>query len=375
MKHEWSPEALWIMALHETTGIGWQSIHTLMRIVWHKGIPFDELFRIPEQTWLALGAQVKLAKAAGNIRLEEARERLGRLRQRGIEPMSYFDEAYPTLMKESAKPPWMLYTIGRRELLKDFSIAIVGTRSPTAYGRVVCERIAGALAENGVCLVSGMARGIDGYSHREALRRGGATIAVLGAGVDVAYPPEHNHLHREIAEQGLIVSESPPGTRPSPGLFPLRNRIIAGLSRGVLIVEAAEKSGSLITGDYALDCGRDVFAVPGPVTSPKSLGTLQLIKNGAKPCADANDILEEYTHLFVPSTPRAAKKEVHEKLTKEERKIYVILEQGDASIDELQRKTSWDFGLLHSVLLSLVIKSQVKSLSGAVYAWIGEPVR
>ncbi|MEJ8302528.1 DNA-processing protein DprA [Saccharibacillus sacchari] len=375
MKQECSPEELWVMALHETAGIGWQSIYALMRIVWHKGIPFDELFRIPEQTWLALGAQAKQAKVAGNIRIEEARERLGRLRQRGIEPISYFDEEYPTLMKESAKPPWMLYTIGRRELLHDFSIAIVGTRAPTAYGRVICERVAGTLAENGVCLVSGMARGIDGYTHREALRRGGATIAVLGAGVDVAYPPEHNHLHREIAEQGLIVSEFPPGTRPSPGLFPLRNRIIAGLSRGVLIVEAAEKSGSLITADYALDCGRDVFAVPGPVTSPKSLGTLQLIKNGAKPCADANDILEEYTHLFVPSAPSAEKKENHEKLTKEERKIYVILEQGDASIDELQRKTSWDFGLLHSVLLSLVIKSQVKSLSGAVYAWIGEPVR
>lgn len=375
MKQEGSPEALWVMALHETAGIGWQSISTLMRIVLQRGIPFDELFQIPEQTWLALGVQAKQAKAAGNIRLEESRERLGRLRQRGIEPMCYFDEGYPTLMKESVKPPWMLYTIGRRELLNDFSIAMIGTRSPTAYGRVMCERIAGTLAENGVCLVSGMARGIDGYSHREALRRGGATIAVLGAGVDVVYPPEHNRLHLEIAEQGLIVSEFPPGTRPSPGLFPLRNRIIAGLSRGVLIVEAAEKSGSLITADYALDCGRDVFAVPGPVTSPKSLGTLQLIKNGAKPCADANDILEEYTHLFVPFTSSTAKKEAHEKLTKEERKIYVILEQGDASIDELQRKTSWDFGLLHSVLLSLVIKSQVKSLSGAVYAWIGEPVR
>ncbi|MCQ4087177.1 DNA-processing protein DprA [Saccharibacillus sp. JS10] len=375
MPKQWLPEQLWILSLHETTGIGWESIRSLLAIVQYQGIAYDELFRIPEETWLKLGAQSRQAKAAGNVNIQQANERVHQLRIQGVEPISYFHDEYPTLMKESVKPPWMIYTIGRRELLHGFNIAIVGSRSPTAYGRVMCERIAGTLAERGVCLVSGMARGIDGFCHREALRHGGSTIAVLGAGPDMIYPPEHHILHRDIAEQGLIVSEFPPGTRPSPGLFPLRNRIIAGLTRGVLIVEAAEKSGSLITADYALDSGRDVFAVPGQVTSPKSSGTLQLIKNGAKPCGDAEDILEEYTHLFVPTSLTSAKKESYEKLTKEERKIYVILEQGDASIDELQQKTSWDFGLLHSVLLSLVIKSQVKSLSGAVYAWIGGPVR
>ncbi|GGN90508.1 DNA-processing protein DprA [Saccharibacillus kuerlensis] len=366
-------EAMWLLALHETKGIGWLSLQTLLKIVSNNGIPYEELFQMKERDWKEYGAESKLAAAAGNLNEDQTWQRIEYLRSQGIEPVTFLDNEYPVLMKETVKPPWVLYTIGRRELLNDFGIAIVGTRAPTTYGRVICERIAGSLAERGVCLTSGMARGIDGVCHREALRRGGATIAVLGAGPDVIYPPEHRQLYREIAEQGLIVSEFPPGTRPSPGLFPLRNRIIAGLSQGVLIVEAAERSGSLITADCALDSGRDVFAVPGPVTSPKSMGTFKLIKNGAKPCASAEDILEEYAHLFIPSPQSIAKKEVHEKLTKEERKIYVILEQGDASIDELQRKTSWEFGLLHSVLLSLIIKSQVKSLSGAVYTWIGEP--
>lgn len=375
MTRESLPEALWLMALHETKGIGWQSLYGLIRIVSQQSISYEQLFGMTEREWTSLGADSKSAAAAGRLNFEQAVRRLESLKQLGIVPVSFYDDEYPTLMKETAKPPWILYTVGRRELLNDFGIAIVGTRAPTSYGRIICERIAASLAEQGVCLISGMARGIDGFCHREALKRGGSTIAVLGAGPDVAYPPEHRQLHREIAEQGLIVSEFPPGTKPSPGLFPLRNRIIAGLARGVLIVEAAQRSGSLITADYALEGNRDVFAVPGPVTSPKSAGTFELIKNGAKPCASAEHILEEYADCFVSSAQSSAKKEEHEKLTKEEHKIYVILEQGDASIDELQRKTSWDFGLLHSVLLSLIIKSQVKSLFGAVYTWVGEPIR
>ncbi len=365
-------KSLWLLALHETPGIGWLSIKKLQALADEKKIEEERLFDLGEDDWIAFGAERKLAAAAGKLNRARMQERAEVLAGKGIVPVTVADGEYPTLMKETAQAPWVLYTIGRRELLGDFGIAVVGTRMPTSYGRIVCERISGSLAEQGVCLISGMARGIDGFCHREALKRGGSTIAVLGAGVDVVYPPEHRELHRDIARQGLLISEFPPGTRPSPGLFPLRNRIIAGLSRGVLIVEAAERSGSLITADYALESGRDVFAVPGSVTSPKSAGTFELIKNGAKPCATAEDILEEYSHLFVPAAIDREKKEVHEKLTKEEQKIYVILEQGDASIDELQRKTSWEFGLLHSVLLSLIIKSQVKSLSGAVYAWIGD---
>ncbi len=365
-------QSLWLIALHETPGIGWLSIQRLAELAAERDIQGEALFELSEKQWLDFGAEAKLASAAGQLQLTSASERIKVLEKKGIVPITFFDREYPTLMKEIAQPPWVLYTIGRRELLHQFGIAVVGTRLPTSYGRIVCERISGSLAELGVCLISGMARGIDGYCHREALKRGGSTIAVLGAGIDVVYPPEHRQLYQEIAGQGLVISEFPPGTRPSPGLFPLRNRIIAGLSRGVLIVEAAERSGSLITANQALENGRDVFAVPGPITSPKSAGTFELIKNGAKPCASAEDILEEYSHLFVPAAAESAKKEVHEKLTKEERKIYVILEQGDASIDELQRKTSWEFGLLHSVLLSLIIKSQVKSLSGALYTWIGD---
>ncbi|OWR27835.1 DNA-protecting protein DprA [Saccharibacillus sp. O23] len=365
-------ESLWLIGLHETPGIGWLSIQRLKAIADERQIRAEDLFDLSPEDWSSFGAERKLAAAAGKLNRKRTEERAEILASKGIVPVTFADGEYPTLMKETAQAPWVLYTIGRRELLADFGIAVVGTRMPTSYGRIVCERISGTLAERGVCLISGMARGIDGFCHREALKRGGSTIAVLGAGVDVVYPPEHRQLHQDIARHGLLVSEFPPGTRPSPGLFPLRNRIIAGLSRGVLIVEAAQRSGSLITADYALENGRDVFAVPGSVTSPKSAGTFELIKHGAKPCATADDILEEYSHLFVSAAADREKKEVHEKLTKEERKIYVILEQGDASIDELQRETSWEFGLLHSVLLSLIIKSQVKSLSGAVYTWTGD---
>ncbi|MDO3410712.1 DNA-processing protein DprA [Saccharibacillus sp. CPCC 101409] len=366
--------SLWLLALHETKGIGWKSIYEMMQIAAGNGVPYGELFELERQDWIRLGAKSGPAAAAANAKLRTMRERSEELLGRGIAPVSFFDDEYPTLMKETARPPWILYASGRRELLASFGIAIVGTRSPTVYGKTVCERIAGDLAESGVCVVSGMARGIDGICHREALRRHGSTIAVLGTGVDVAYPPEHRPLHREIAQSGLVISEFPPGTPPSPGLFPLRNRIIAGLARGVVVVEAAQRSGSLITADSALEAGRDVFAVPGPVTSPKSAGTFGLLKNGAKPCGSAEDILEEYGHLFEPAPRSGAKKDEPEKLTKEERTIYVILEQGDASIDELQRQTSWEFGLLHSVLLSLIIKSRVKSLSGAAYTWIGDPI-
>jgi DNA processing protein len=248
---------------------------------------------------------------------------------------------------------------------------------PTGYGRKVATMLSEALTRAGLMVVSGMARGIDSVVHETALRSGGPTVAVLGAGIDVIYPPENRSLYEEIAAKGLIISEYPPGTKALPGFFPQRNRIIAGLTLGTVVVEADARSGSLITADLALEAGRDVFSVPGPLTSPKSRGTLDLIKQGAKMVTEAGDIIEEYdswlpkgvsdTYNKERRAPRQERPDELAGLTNDERQIYHMLEQGPGSLDEMIERTRWDFGHLHSVLLSLIIKKQITQLPGAIY--------
>lgn len=203
------------------------------------------------------------------------------------------DEAYPYWLAATAMPPAILYCRGVLPA-HDHLLAAVGARKATAYGKNCAQTLAADLSRAGFCLVSGAARGIDTAVHQGVLAAGGSTVAVLGCGVDVAYPPENRKLLAMIAEQGCIVSEYPPQALPFPGAFPARNRIISGMSRGVLVVEAAEKSGALITADFALEEGRDVFAVPGSVFSAMSKGTHRLIQQGAKLVQSAADVLEEY---------------------------------------------------------------------------------
>ncbi|ANS77096.1 DNA processing protein DprA [Paenibacillus yonginensis] len=351
-----------LIALDGTRGIGWKTIAKLLEQPGdlYKAEYFDGA------EWERRGLK---PAAARNLKQELAagkrQERLETMQAKGIVPVTVWDSEYPLLLKEISQPPWVLYAMGQIELLNAFSVAMVGTRVPTAYGRKIGEMLAGALAEQGVNVVSGLARGIDGICHQAALRAAGATTAVLGTAIDQPYPPENRFLYKEIAEKGLIVSEYPIGTPPHPGLFPQRNRIIAGLTRGTVVVEADERSGSLITADAALEANRDVFAVPGPVTSPKSRGALNLIKQGAKLITQAGDILEEYG--FAPADRLS---EDGNKLTDDERRIYHMLEQGNRSFDELLALSGWEFGLLHSVLLSLIIKKQAAQLPGSIYKLI-----
>jgi DNA processing protein len=202
------------------------------------------------------------------------------------------DPRYPPLLGAIASPP-DLHVRGSLEPDDALAIAIVGSRRATAYGLEVAERLSSELAARGIVIVSGLARGIDGAAHRGALDANGRTIAVLGSGVDVIYPPEHVALARDIERHGAIVSQFPPGTPPLPYHFPARNRVIAGLTLGVVVVEAAERSGALITAGLAGDLGRDVFAVPGRVTSDSSRGTHRLIQEGAKLVLDWSDIVQE----------------------------------------------------------------------------------
>lgn len=216
-----------------------------------------------------------------------------RLNAAGAAAIAFEDPRYPALLKELPDPPPVLYVRGRLELLGRPSVAVVGSRAATAYGRRTAHTLANNLANSSLTVVSGLALGIDAESHAGALSGKGSTIAVLGCGLDVIYPRQNAKLYKEIAEHGLLVSEYPLGTPPEGFRFPARNRIIAGLSLGVVVVEAAKRSGSLITAQIALDCGREVFAVPGQVDSCKSEGAHWLLKQGAKLVQNIGDIVEE----------------------------------------------------------------------------------
>lgn len=235
--------------------------------------------------------QIASLASSGELR-ERAKRELDILRQRECLALDYSDISYPELLRQIPDPPPVLYLRGQKELLSSASVAIVGSRAATAYGRRTSRSLATEIAPF-LTIVSGMALGIDTEAHAGALAAGGGTIAVLGTGLDVVYPEQNRRLFEQIGERGLLVSEYPLGTSPEGFRFPARNRIIAGLCLGVLVVEAARKSGSLITAQMALDNGREVFAVPGQIDSFKSEGTHWLLKQGAKLVQSAQDVFDE----------------------------------------------------------------------------------
>ena len=232
---------------------------------------------------------------------------LDRAQALGFAPICWNDASYPMALQTIIDPPPVLWTRGAAATLNAPAVAIVGARAASPYALSVAERLAGDLAASGLVVVSGMARGVDSAAHRGALAARGTTIAVLGCGVDVVYPPEHDGLARDIATSGVVTSELVPGTPPLPQFFPLRNRIISGLSRAVVVIEAGEKSGSLITARLALEQGREVLAVPGNVLSGRNRGAHALLRDGAKIVESADDILEELG-MAAPSAARSTAK-------------------------------------------------------------------
>ncbi|WP_106766082.1 DNA-processing protein DprA [Paenibacillus faecalis] len=360
-----------LIALHETKGIGWKTIQRFM-INQTFG---KHMIDFKEKDWIACGLSVETARRLSDNLEQWVEDKCRKLTSESYRIITKLDEGYPYMLKSTPQAPWVLYLLGNVDLLTEPGIAVVGTRVPTAYGRKVGSILTEQLVKSGLTIVSGMARGIDSVAHDAALKSGGHTVAVLGTGIDVIYPPENRALYQEISEKGLILSEYPPGTKAHPGFFPQRNRIIAGITLGTLVVEADARSGSLITADAALEAGRDVFAVPGPITSPKSRGTLDLIKQGAKLVTCAQDILDEYEWLTEAKQSPFFKDQQDlspsvfgtDGLTNDEMEIYDMLQQGPGSLDELLERSGWDFGHLHSVLLSLIIKKQITQLPGALY--------
>jgi DNA processing protein len=306
----------------------------------------------------------KLVEAMRALNIEPELELLQKHQVRVVPAHS---SEYPASLKTIADPPGLLYVRGSLDAADQNAVAIVGSRHCTSYGRRIAERLAEELARAGWTVISGLARGIDAAAHRGALNAGGRTLAVLAGGLSQIYPPEHADLADEVAESGAIVSESPMAMAPMSGMFPARNRLISGMSRGVVVVEAAHKSGALLTARHAAEQGRDVFAVPGPVDSPASGGTLQLLKDGAILARNAEDILSVWGAAprragVTPgsSLPEKAKPS----LVGVQQQVWEALGQEAVHADELVQRLGVGVSELGTTLMMLEMQGVVRRLPG-----------
>lgn len=308
------------------------------------------------------GISPAAATAIGEADREAGRRVLDRMRALGGVVLAPDDEAFPRRLTEIPDPPPLLFAAGAVELLASPGVAVVGSRDHTAYGERVCRALAGACAAAGLTVVSGMARGLDAVAHVAALDVGGGTVGVLGNGLGVVYPAANRALYDRMVGSGCLVTEHPPGERPNAGSFPRRNRIISGLCRATVVVEARAGSGALITADCALAQGREVLAVPGPITSPLSAGTNRLIQLGAKPVLEPRDVLEEYG--VDPTGPRLS---IPADLSEAERKLVALLDGGERDADQLARTFPGPASELLAALTGLEIRGLVRrTASGAV---------
>lgn len=288
---------------------------------------------------------------------------LARLRRWQGQILTCREEEYPDYLRQIPYAPPFLWLKGKLLPQDDPAIAIVGTRKPSPYGRRIARQLATELARQGITVISGLARGIDTIAHQAALAAGGRTLAVLGCGLDVIYPPENKELYRQIAAQGALISEFPLGTPPEPHNFPVRNRLISGLARGVVIVEAGDQSGANITVNYALEQGREVYAVPGPVDSPVSAGPNRWIQQGAKPVLTAADIL---TDLGQPvCSPKQAKLEEKSSLATDP--LVELLDSHPRHLDEIIRASGQPAGQVLSRLTLLELQGLIRELPGKFY--------
>ncbi len=310
--------------------------------------------------------------AAGDLRgvLDEracrevllARERISpaevmeRIAKSGAEVITVLDDVYPRILREIPGPPPVLYVRGMLPLQDEPTVAIVGTRRATSYGREATTRIASELAAAGVTIVSGLAKGIDGFAHRAALESAGRTVAVMASGVDIIYPPEHRQLAERIVESGALVSDYPPGAKPDAPNFPARNRIISGLSLATIVIEAPSRSGALITVGFAADQGRDVYAVPGSILSAASEGSNRLLRQGAIPLTSAADLLEDLK--LAPSVVEEPE-QIAFPMTDDERSLYALVTSEPQHIDELAYGAGFTIAAASALLTMLELKGLV----------------
>ncbi|MBN2549465.1 MAG: DNA-processing protein DprA [Anaerolineales bacterium] len=287
-----------------------------------------------------------------------------------ITVLTWDDPHYPRRLKEIDQPPPVLYLQGELSEVDQWAVAIVGTRRITAYGRQVAQELAAAMARNGVTVISGLARGVDAAAHQAALDAGGRTLAVLGCGVDVIYPPENRRLAGSIIQQGALLSDYPPGTAPEAGNFPPRNRIISGLAQAVVVVEAGEKSGALITAAYAADQGRQLFAVPGNINAPQSRGANILIREGARILLSSQDILETL-NLAQVAQQRSARVVLPTDAT--EAHLYALLGREPLHVDEIRLQSNLPIEQVSASLTLMELKGLVRQVGAMRYVAVYEP--
>ncbi|HUV92145.1 MAG TPA: DNA-processing protein DprA [Anaerolineales bacterium] len=292
------------------------------------------------------------------------------IQKRGITVINWEDGDYPRYLKEIYLPPPVLYMRGNLLEEDDWSVAVVGTRRITQYGRQVANEIAGMLAQNGVTVVSGLARGVDSAAHQAALDNGGRTLAVFGSGIDRIYPPENRKLVEHIVSHGAVLSDYPPGTAPEAANFPARNRIISGLARAVVVVEAGKRSGALITAAFAADQGRDVFAVPGNIYAPQSIGANLLIQQGASPLLDPQDVLESL-NLAMLGEHRAARTVLPADAN--EAKLYSILGREPLHVDEIHAQADLPIEKVSATLTLMELKGIIRQVGTMHYVAVHEP--
>jgi len=361
------------LALHLVPGMGPVTCH---KLVGHFGSPekvlsagIDELSGVSRLRPESLAALTERGrqdlKALAHDEIEKAAEK-------HISLITYDDPLYPSLLKNIHDPPVILYLRGNPAVLNCQGIGMVGSRAATHYGRSIAEQMANSLARKGFTIISGMALGIDTAAHKGAITAEGWTIAVLGCGLDIIYPPGNHKLYQDIVASGAVVSEYPLGTMPENFRFPARNRIISGLSLGVVVVEAANRSGSLITASHALGQGREVFAVPGRIDSVKSAGTHTLLQQGAKLVHSVNDIVEEFQFTVdrenqADHGKEEAEQKIFGQLNREEAALLACLDVYPRTIDEIVRESGLSPQKTNELLLFLELKGIIESLPGKAY--------
>jgi DNA processing protein len=327
--------------------------------------PESALRKIPDLAASAIQSLI-------NSQKDQVDQALKLIEQHKVSVIPFHDAAYPKRLRQIPDPPPLLYVKGELRPEDANAVSIVGTRRATQYGKMAAAKLAGDLARLGVTVVSGLAYGIDAAAHKGALEAGGRTIAVLGCGVDVVYPKANEKLYEQIPGSGAIISELPMGTQPDAGFFPMRNRIVSGISLGALVIEAPLKSGALITSRFAMEHGREVFAVPGSIFSPYNEGCHKLIKDGAKLVENVYDILSEIERNIEgsaqgeqawpePERPKEAS------LSADEKKVFNFLSMVPAHIDEVGDECGLTASKTAASLMTLEIKGLVQQLSGKMF--------
>ena len=358
-----NPQIAYLVALSSAPGIGPKKTEVLLKF-----------FKTPKEVWEAPGGDLKeiLGKSDYSHFLEY-REKIdvgtnfNQLSNQGVKVLTILEDSYPKLLSQISSPPPVLYYKG--DLVSTAAapcLAVVGTRLITTYGREVTEKLVEGLVASGLTIVSGLARGVDTVAHQTAVRNGGKTIGVLGGGFNEFYPPGNEKLASQIASGfGAVITEFPPDQPAVPTNFPARNRIISGLSIGVLVTEAAEDSGSLITADFASEQGREVFAVPGPITSKLSKGPSRLLKLGAKLVSGVEDILEE---LKIESRSKILELREYKPENQVEEKVLELLENEAMDVDQIVRESGLNTAQISSTLTLLEIKGVLRNLGTGVYS-------